>query len=123
MTSHAKRRKKTKDPVVLMEEPIASREVDHGPQPVSFIRGDRRRPIWITHYLCVLLERDDARSKRSGFDVVKRKWYVTIDGTSRTFIPEHDALNWLLEKQTEEMSSVKIIDRSECDLIRTINLG
>lgn len=117
------RRKLSRDPVVLWEGPIASREVDHGPKPVPFIRGDRRRPIWHTHYLCCLHELDEARSKKSGLTIIKRKWYLTIDGTSRTFIPEHEALNWLLSRASEETSAVKIINLSECDLIRTINLG
>jgi len=117
------RKKIFRDPVVVWEGPIASREIDHSPRPVSYITGDRARPIWITHYLCCVQELDEKRTKKSGLTIVKRRWYLTIDGSSKTFIPEHKALLWLLSKVSTEQSKATIISLYECDLIRTINLG
>jgi hypothetical protein len=118
-----RKRKRTRDPEIIWDGEIASRDIAHGPKPVPYIRGDKPRPVWITHYLCVLHELDEKRSKSSGLTIIKRKWYLTIDGTSRTFIPEHEALSWLLSKASTQSSSVEIINLSECDLIRMINLG
>ena len=114
MAPHKKQR--SKDPTVLWEGPIASREIDHA---ATLPHHDR---CWRTHYLCCLHELDDARSKKSGLTIIKRKWYLTIDGTSRTFIPEHEALNWLLSGPTKETSAFTIISQYECDLILTIRL-
>lgn len=119
----SRHRKLSRDPTIVWEGPIASRDVDHGVKKVPFIKGDRGRPSWHTHYLCCLQELDEARTKKAKFTVVKRKWYVTIDGTSRTFIPENEALDWLLADPSDEISSVQILNRYECDLIRTIDLG
>jgi hypothetical protein len=117
-----KRRKISKDPTVLWEGPVASREVNHGPKRVPFIKNDRPRPSWHTHYLCQVHELDEARTKRSKFNVIKRKWYITIDGTSRTFIPENEAMDWLLSGPSEGISPVTIINTYEADLLRTIDL-
>lgn len=107
----------TRDPQVLWEGPIAEKEVDHA---TSLPHHDRH---WITHYLCCLHELDKKNSKKSGLTFVRRRWYLTIDGTSRKFIPEHEALTWLLSKSTREETRPKIINQYECDLLRTINLG
>lgn len=116
MTIPSRKKQRSKDPTVLWEGSIASQEVDHA---AALPYHDR---AWHTHYLCCLHERDDARSKKSGFTIIKRRWYLTIDGTSRTFIPEHEALSWLLSRATKKASTVTIINQYECDLIRTIGL-
>jgi hypothetical protein len=102
---------------VVSQCPIASREIDDNPQPPLPLS----RPIPRTHYLGVVLELNEPETKKKGFTVVRRRWYLTIDGTSRNWIPENEARYWLLAKPTSTRSSVTIIDQRECDLIRTIN--
>ena len=112
-----------KDPTVLWEGPIASREVDLGVKKVPFIRGDRGRPSWHTLYLCLVHELDEAKTKKRKLTIIKRKWYLTLDGTSRTFVPENEAREWLLARASDETFVVKFINHYECDLLRTIDLG
>lgn len=91
----------------MLEILIATCDIDH-----CEIEG--RKPILRTHYLYEIHTKDDKRSKRHGFTVIKRSWYITIDGSSKTHINEDKARAFILNKNTVR------IDKRQTDILTTI---
>lgn len=65
---------------------VASFDIDHN-------EIDGRRPIWRTHHLHEVV----TTGRRGDRGAVERRWYVTIDGTSRTWLSEQKAASLLSE--------------------------
>lgn len=106
----------SRDPVILSDEIIGYRDIDHTPENLTSVGYARH---WHRHYLRVIHQKDEKASKRTYFDVIIRKYYLTIDGTSKTFIKTRDALDWLLSPPNNTETKTTIKNQNEFDLLLT----